>query len=338
MALEPATTTPDTSTVDSDTATAPVSPPIPVSVWATAQATPATQRKGRYHPDSAAHPAKMLPAIVAHAIDVYTRPGDLVLDPMCGIGTTLVEALHLGRRAVGVEYETRWAEIARANIGVAREAGIDLEAAVYCGDARKLPALVPPELRGQVDLVVTSPPYGDSVHGRVRVGGGRPVEKFDHRYGASLDRGNLANVGLGRLLSGFTRVLTGAADYLAPGGYVVITARPWRQHAELVNLPAHLITCATLAGLVPVERCVALIGRLGDGDLVARSSFFQRDFITKQRAAGLPMHLIAHEDVIVLRKPESSASSEPPAARTALQYGAAPFWGTSTTAAGEVAA
>ncbi|OXR45177.1 Modification methylase DpnIIB [Nocardia cerradoensis] len=274
-----------------------------VSVWATGQIAPATQRvRGRYHPDSVKHPAKMLPAIVAHAVQAYTRPGDLVLDPMCGIGTTLIESLHLGRRAVGVEYETRWAELARTNLALARDAGIGLDAAVHQGDARKLPTLLPAQLRGQVDLVITSPPYGDSTHGHVRVRAGEGVHKTDHRYGSVLDRGNLANVGLGRLLSGFTRILTGAAEFLAPGGHVVITARPWRQHAELVNLPAHLITCGTLAGLTPVERCVALLGRLSDGELVARSSFFQRDFIVKQRRAGLPMHLIAHEDVIVLQK------------------------------------
>uniref|UniRef100_UPI0024579F8A TRM11 family SAM-dependent methyltransferase n=1 Tax=Nocardia wallacei TaxID=480035 RepID=UPI0024579F8A len=87
------------------------------SVWATGQAAPAAQRvRGRYHPDSVKHPAKMLPAIVQHAVQAYTRPGDLVLDPMCGIGTTLVESLHLGRRVVGVEYEARWAELARSNL------------------------------------------------------------------------------------------------------------------------------------------------------------------------------------------------------------------------------
>jgi SAM-dependent methyltransferase len=274
-----------------------------VSVWATGQAAPATQRvRDRYHPDSVRHPAKMLPAIVAHAVQAYTRPGDLVLDPMCGIGTTLVEALHLGRRAVGVEYETRWAELARANLALARDAGIELDAAVHQGDARKLPDLLPRQLRGRVDLVITSPPYGPSTHGHVRVRAGEGVHKTDHRYGSVLDRGNLANVGLGRLLSGFTRILSGISQFLTPGGHVVITARPWREHAELVNLPAHLITCATLAGLIPVERCVALLGRLADGDLVARSSFFQRDFIVKNRRAGLPMHLIAHEDVIILQK------------------------------------
>lgn len=330
-------------TTDSSTGTGTGTGPaaVPMSVWATAQTAPAMQRRGRYHPDSVKHPAKMLPEIVAHAVAAYTRPRDLVLDPMCGIGTTLVEALHSGRRAVGVEYEARWAELARTNIGLAREAGIDLDAAVYTGDARKLGALLPQELRGRVDLVITSPPYGDSLHGHVRVRAGEKVHKFNHRYGAVLDRGNLANVGLGRLLSGFTRILTGAAEYLAPGGHVVITARPWRQHAELVNLPAHLITCGTLAGLVPVERCVALLGRLADGDLVARSSFFQRDFIVKNRAAGLPMHLIAHEDVVILRKPENcSATRQSQGSRAEHQYGSAPFWGTNATAgeSGTVAA
>ena len=71
----------------------------PLSVWATAQQDARTQRRGRYLPASTAHPAKMLPAIAATAITRYSEPGDLVADPMCGIGTTLVEAIHLGRDA-----------------------------------------------------------------------------------------------------------------------------------------------------------------------------------------------------------------------------------------------
>ncbi|MBY8862287.1 hypothetical protein K7711_37850 [Nocardia sp. CA2R105] len=46
--------------------------------------------------------------------------------------------------------------------------------------------------------------------------------------------------------------------YLKPGSYVVVTARPWRQHAELVDLPSVLTRCAATAGLVPVDRAVAL--------------------------------------------------------------------------------
>ncbi len=284
-------------------------PAPPVSVWATAQHAPAAQRRGRYHPDGTAHPAKMLPAVAAHAITHYTRPGDLVLDPMCGIGTSVVEALHLGRRGIGVEYETRWAAIARTNIDLARTAGHDQDAAVFTGDARRLDTVLPADYLGAVDLIITSPPYGDSTHGQVKVTPGQGVHKTDHRYGSTLDRGQLANVGLQRLLSGFTRILTGTIPFLRPGGHVVITARPWRQHTELVDLPSHIITCGIQAGLQPTERCVALLGRLTEGEFIPRSSFFQRDFVVKKRRTGLPAHLIAHEDVIVLVKPEKCSGS-----------------------------
>jgi SAM-dependent methyltransferase len=272
-----------------------------VSVWATAQRAPAAQRKGRYTRESTAHPAKMLPAVAAHAIAHYTQPGDLVLDPMCGIGTTLVEALHLGRHAIGVEYEPHWVDVTEANLDLARHAGIDADGRVVHGDARQLATLLPPDLVGQVALVVTSPPYGPSTHGQVNVVPGGGVHKYHHLYGNTLDRGNLANIGHHRLLSGFTKILASTAAFLRPGGHVAITLRPWREHAELIDLPSQIAACGRAAGLIPVERCVALLARVAEDDLVARGSFFQRDFIRKQREAGLPLHLIAHEDLLVFR-------------------------------------
>ncbi|MEU4252449.1 DNA methyltransferase [Amycolatopsis sp. NPDC026612] len=277
---------------------------LPVSVWATAQTSPAAQRKVRYVSESTAHPAKMLPAVAAHAIEHYTTPGELVLDPMCGIGTTLVEAIDLGRRAVGVEYEPHWSDIARANLRLARKRGHDHDGQVVRGDARQLETLLPAEYVGQVALVVTSPPYGPSVHGLVstnRETGVDKVSKRHYRYGSALDRGNLANIGHHRLLAGFTRILTACARVMQPGGHVVITVRPWREHAELIDLPSQVIACGVAAGLIPVERCVALLARIADSELVAHGSFFQRDFIRKQREAGLPLHLIAHEDVLIFR-------------------------------------
>ncbi len=278
---------------------------LPMSVWATAQRPPATQRRDRYVPGSTAHPAKMLPAVAAHAIARYTRPGDLVVDPMCGIGTTLVEAVHAGRRAIGIEYEPHWVAIARANLDLAAVLGAEPaicdDSAVVHGNARQLAALLPARHAGQGALVVTSPPYGPSTHGRVSVTPGGGVQKYHHLYGNLLDRGNLANIGHHRLLAGFTRILTAVAGYLRPGGHVVITVRPWREHAKLIDLPSQVLACGVAAGLVPVERCVALLGRVADDGFVARGSFFQRDFLRKQRDAGLPLHLIAHEDVLVFR-------------------------------------
>ncbi|HET8660368.1 MAG TPA: DNA methyltransferase [Micromonosporaceae bacterium] len=272
-----------------------------LSVWVTAQQAGPSQRRGRYVPESVRHPARMLPAIAAHAIASYTHPGDLVLDPMAGIGTTLVEAVHAGRDALGVEYEPRWADIADANLARAHTRGVAGRGAVIRGDATQLSALLPTVLHGRVALVVTSPPYGPTVHGLVRPGAGG-VAKFDNRYGE--DRGNLAYRDLPGLLDGFTDILRGCHRLLRPGGLIVVTARPWRKHGELVDLPSAVIAAGIAAGLVPIERCIALLTAVRDGRLVARPSFFQLQQVRKARALGVPMHLIAHEDVVVLAKPD----------------------------------
>ncbi len=286
-------------------------PDLRLSVWPTAQRDARTQRRGRYLPASTAHPAKMLPAIAATAITRYTEPGDLVADPMCGIGTTLVEAVHLGRDGLGIEYEDRWAGIAAANVAHARRNGAAGAAEVIRGDARQLPALLPPGTAGRAALVVTSPPYGPGVHGQVKAeqrhGQAGGVRKYDNRYGQ--DPANLACQGLDELLAGFTAILAGCTVLLRPGGLAVVTARPWRQHGELVDLPAAVIAAGARAGLVPVARCVALLAGLRGGRLIARPSFFQLDNLRRARRHGQPWHLIVHEDILIFRAPGFPGSS-----------------------------
>src|SRR6266508_3483170 len=286
---------------------------LPLSVWPTAQTPSRWQRHGRYLAASGAHPAKMLPAIARTAISAYTTPGELVVDPMCGIGTTLVEAVHLGRRAVGVELEPRWAGLAEANLALAHAADAAGAAEVVCGDARDLVHLLPGELHGQVALVLTSPPYTNAAynHGQVRTRPGAGVAKWDNRYSA--DPGNLGNGNPARLLAGVEQILAGCARVLRPGGLVVLTTRPWRWHGALVDLPGQVTRAAQQAGLTPVERNVALLAGLRGDHLVGRASFFQIDNTRKSRAAGLPLHVVAHEDILVLRQPTSPAS--PPACR-----------------------
>lgn len=49
------------------------------------------------------YPARFSPKFVRAAIDAFTEPGDLVLDPFVGGGTTLVEAMVSGRHAIGAD-------------------------------------------------------------------------------------------------------------------------------------------------------------------------------------------------------------------------------------------
>jgi SAM-dependent methyltransferase len=216
--------------------------PLPLSVWHTAQQPASAQRTGWYVPGSTAHPAKMLPAIARRTIAAYSQPGELVLDPMCGIGTTLVEATRLGRDAVGVELEPRWADLARANLAHARAAGATGTGRVVTGDARRLLKLVGPELTGRVAVVVTSPPYGSSVHGQVDARPGRGVVKYDNAYSA--DRANLGRVGQQALVAALAEILAGCHQLLRPGGLLVLTARPWRRREQLVDFPGQLTRTA----------------------------------------------------------------------------------------------
>jgi modification methylase len=280
--------------------------PLPLSVWPTAQQPAATQRAGRYLPGSTAHPAKMLPAIARHAIERYSHPGDLVLDPMCGIGTTLIEAVHLGRDALGVELEPRWADLARANIAHARTRA-QATARVVTGDACGLTSLLDAEVAGRVALVLTSPPYGSSIHGQVTARPGQGVAKYDNAY--SPDPDNLGRVNQATLLDALGVILTGCHILLRPGGLLVLTARPYRHRERLVDLPGQLTQIAAAAGLVLYERNAALLVGLREDRLVPRPSFFQLDRVRKARARGLPLRIIAHEDVLVFRRPTNPAGS-----------------------------
>jgi hypothetical protein len=280
-----------------------------LSVWPTAQQPAPRQRAGRYLQASTAHPAKMLPAIARTAIDRYTKPGELILDPMCGIGTTLVEAAHLGRQALGVEYEPRWADVARANLAHAITQGATGTGTVLTGDARHLLDLLPDDVRGRVALVLTSPPYGNSVHGQVNARPSQGVVKYDNRYTQPGARGNLARANEQALLGAMEQILAACRVLLHPRGIVVLTARPWRRRGLLVDFPAALVRAGERAGLTCFERHAALLVGLHEDRLVGRPSFFQLDRVRKARAAGLPLRVIAHEDVLVFRAPPDPDTS-----------------------------
>lgn len=71
------------------------------------------------------YPARFSPRFARAAIEAFTQPGDLVLDNHVGGGTTLVEALALGRDAIGVDVSQLAEFVASAKTTVYSEAEID---------------------------------------------------------------------------------------------------------------------------------------------------------------------------------------------------------------------
>jgi modification methylase len=63
-----------------------------------------------------AHPTQKPEALLHRVLLATTNPGDLVLDPFFGTGTTGAVAKKLGRRFIGIEQEARYIKAARARI------------------------------------------------------------------------------------------------------------------------------------------------------------------------------------------------------------------------------
>jgi len=276
-----------------------------LSVILVGQRSLAAQRHGRSVPGSGAHPARMAPDLAAALINDYTQPGELVFGPLAGIGTVLVEAVHAGRNAIGLEYEPGWVALARANIALARRQGGTGHARILRGDATGLPRGVPGELRGQISLVLTSPPYGKTMHGRVEHRRG-PLTRFHNAYSeptdrANPDQANLAHRGRAGLLDGITAVLAGCVPLLKPGGVVAVVARPWRRDRYLVDLPGQIITAGLAAGLDLIACRRAVHAAVRDGRLVPHHSFFQLHVARASRRKGIPVALIQHDDIAVFQ-------------------------------------
>jgi DNA modification methylase len=135
----------------------------PENVWIFPNIGSSRQRK-HYVEESMCHPAKMPTYLCQKIINKYSKPGDLILDPMVGIGTTVVEAILLGRNAIGVEYEEKFVKICKRNIekvGLFREKMQNMGRAVIIkGDSRHLSQLLG-ENAGLIDNIAFSPPYAD---------------------------------------------------------------------------------------------------------------------------------------------------------------------------------
>jgi len=62
------------------------------------------------------HPATMLPQLASWAIRAYTEPGEVVLDPMMGAGTTAVEAERLEREWLGCDMFLEYIEMTNLSL------------------------------------------------------------------------------------------------------------------------------------------------------------------------------------------------------------------------------
>ena len=97
------------------------------------------------------------PQIARNVLLNYSSEGEMVLDPMCGSGTTLIEARLLNRNAIGYDINQNAVDITRARL--AFDVFNSSQQRVERGDVRTLSALA----ENSIDLILTHPPYANIV-------------------------------------------------------------------------------------------------------------------------------------------------------------------------------
>ena len=294
---------------------------LPLNLWLVGQEVSLTQRRGRYTPASIRHPGKMLPELARILIREYTRPGDWILDPLSGIGTTGVEAIHLGRHYVGIELEPQWAALQRQNLELAREQGAAGRFAVLEADARRLSRASEGLRRdlteaGRINAVITSPPYGDRLRSvrtpsrpMLRLIAERKIGRdvIPATYGTGGD--NLGNLSDPEYLVAMRKVYTGCYAVLKPGGLLIVVLRPGRNRSRLRPLHHETARLCVRLGFEFLDERVAVLARVvavpgREPQVYAHSLFFKRLAIAHLREAGHPVSLEQLEYVLVFRKPD----------------------------------
>jgi len=70
-------------------------------------------------PRERSHPNEKPLDLVKHFVNLHTLPGDTILDPFLGSGTTAVACVETGRHYIGIELEEKYCEIARRRVAEA---------------------------------------------------------------------------------------------------------------------------------------------------------------------------------------------------------------------------
>jgi len=183
------------------------------------------------------HPALFPAALARRIIECFLPPqGCVVLDPFCGLGSTVLAAHAMGRVGIGLDINADYIAAAKRRLGECEE-GCWLVAA----DAANLLQHVEP---ASVDLVVTSPPYWNILTRR------RSADrKATRNYGDDPDD-------LGRIddyrqfLSALAKVFQKVKLAMRPGAYCVVVVMDLRQGNQFYALHSDLATAMQKVGFL----------------------------------------------------------------------------------------
>lgn len=202
---------------------------------------------GREHPDTEIerqHPAPFSFTDVSRLILFFTKKNERVLDPFCGVASTLKAAAVTGRKGVGIELVEQWVELGRQRL--THEVEDASRQQIICGDARDVMKTFRDE---SCDFIVTSPPYWGILNKRAdhKVRNERVKNGLATRY--SEDPRDLANIPSYKdFINELVKVFAECRRVLRRGRYMCVVVSDFRHGAKFVPYHSDLIAALSPMG------------------------------------------------------------------------------------------
>lgn len=182
--------------------------------------------------DKELHPAVFPISLARKVIELFTHKGELVLDPFCGAGTSLLAAKDVERNAIGFDINKKYCELSMSRLTQTRLASETKQLAV-CDDARNIPCYLEPET---VRLIFTSPPYANLLNrarlNKSRKGAKRKNGQYLKVEQYSQDPNDLGTLSIEDYEIEVTRIYKGLYPLLKIGGHNVINVADmwWKEN------------------------------------------------------------------------------------------------------------
>lgn len=222
------------------------------------------------------------PYIPRNLVQKYTKPGETVLDQMCGSGTTLVECKLLGRNAIGVDINRNaiMVSLDRLNFHYnPLDSTNSSDIRTFVGDARNLDKIE----TETVDLVATHPPYAWIIG-----------------YSAKQIPGDISALGrkLPEYIEAMRRVAEESYRVLKDNRYCAVLIGDTRKGRHYVPISVGVLQAFLGAGFLLKEDIIKL----------QHKTRITRE---KWRAHTYDFYKIAHEHLFIFRKPGKGEKTGP---------------------------
>lgn len=232
--------------------------------------------RGDWASHTAQYRGNWSPRVVRNILELYSKPGDTVLDPMVGGGTTPVECLLTGRNSISSDINPGAIAITRDRLTLPEDMLSGLPRTThrtYVGDIRNLDK-IPDD---SVDLVATHPPYANII-----------------RYAPTVD-GDLSQINdYSLFFKEFDKAVKELYRVLKPGAYCAILIGDTHNRGHYVPISHRMMIDFLRNGFILKE------------DVIKKEWNCESDrYLSKY--SGASFLLTMHEHLFIFRKPENAS-------------------------------